>query len=1447
LHLGLAAVAYVPLLLTQPGWVSADTKTYFYLDPGRLLGDSWSMWDPKVGLGTVTHQRIGFLWPMAPFYWLTDVVGLPDWAAQRLWWGTIIFAAGAGVAYLVRILGWRGPGVTAAVFVYALSPFVLTLVARLSGILLPFSGLPWLLALGIQSTRHRDWRYPALFALTIATFGSVNLTALVLVALAPLLWIPYSVWGAREVPPRHALITTLKLGLLSLPVSAWWIAGLSVQSTNGIEILHYTETPKVVASTSVSFEVLRGLGYWFFYGGDRLGAWLEPSVSYTQWEPLLLVTYMVPILALCGAAAGRWRHRAFFVLLVPVGTALAVGAYPWGHNYPFGHVLQIFQGSDAGLALRSLPRAVPLVALGLAVLLGGGVGSVVRRWPRLRRPAGVGAVALALLALPPLWLGEFVPSNLRRKEEIPDYWREAGDYLDQRDDGTRVLVVPGSDFASYRWGNTVDPILPGLMSRPSVQRELAPYGSEASANLINEFDLRLQERTADPASVAAMARLMRAGDVLVVSDWQYERYKTPRPRNFWDFITRAPGLGEPTGFGPGNPNLTVPEVQLYDELYFLTDPSIPDPPEVAAFPVENPVPVVSAHPSSHPLLVAGDAMGLVDAAGAHLIDGSELIRYSAALDDEDIRAALRDDDAVLLLTDSNRKRGERWTTLWHNRGYTETADGGQLRDDLTDNRLPVFPDAGTDAQTVSVRRGRISAEATTYGNPISFTSEERPMLAVDGKPRSSWRTAAFSDGRGERLDLTMAEETTTDRVRLSQPPGAATRAITRVRLRFDDGDPLDVALTEESRKQPGQVINFGRRTFTKLSIEILADSAGYVPRYAGQTSLGLAEVEIGAVENLDNPALETVRLPTDLLDAAGADSLEHPLAVNLTRLRQDPTDPTRSDDETALVRMFELPTDRTFSVSGEARLSARTDAFMMDALLGRPHNAAVPWVRAGNEMAGSVSTPAAVFDGDPATSWSTVRSRPIDQWVEVALPQPTTIDHLPLTVVADGMHSVPTQVELWVDGVPQHRRIDIPPIIEDDRQNATADVDLPIPGGAVTGSRFRLKITKVHPKSTRDWNSGQRISQPAAIAEIGLPGPKVPALPDTFDSGCRSDLLTVNGQLFPVQITGSMADALASRPLTLTPCDPGVRDHGLTLPAGSAEITSDEGNDTGLNIDQLVLRSAAGGAASTSTDTLVQAGMAEDSSSSSVGSGHTPRVEVVHDGLNQVRVKVSGATPGQPFWLVLGQSFNSGWVAHMDGHSLPAGELVDGYANGWRIDPRTGSFEVQMEFEPQRRVNAALGVSALGTVLCLLLLIRRPRAVVLAASAAPAPFSASSAFQYSGELPTRRQAAVVALAAGLVGWMLAGPLVGVPLAVATALAARREEFRRWLLVGSVASLVIAAAYVEYISLVHSPLSSFDWPYEMRRPHPLGWLAVLLLVADVVVNRLWRPRARDGPQ
>ena len=61
-----AAIAYLPLLLTHWGELNADTKLYLYLDPTRLLRSAPNLWNQSWSGGTVTHQNIGYLWPMGP-------------------------------------------------------------------------------------------------------------------------------------------------------------------------------------------------------------------------------------------------------------------------------------------------------------------------------------------------------------------------------------------------------------------------------------------------------------------------------------------------------------------------------------------------------------------------------------------------------------------------------------------------------------------------------------------------------------------------------------------------------------------------------------------------------------------------------------------------------------------------------------------------------------------------------------------------------------------------------------------------------------------------------------------------------------------------------------------------------------------------------------------------------------------------------------------------------------------------------------------------------------------------------------------------------------------------------------------------------------------------------------------------------------------------------------
>ena len=359
----LALLAYVPVLLTKPGKVVADTKSYLYLDPGRLLERAASMWDPNIGMGTVTHQNIGYLFPMGPYYWVMHLAGVPAWVSQRLWLGSILFARRARRAVPAahpvgpRARRGRGDGAVHADAVHA----------RFRGAHL--GDPPAVGGVAVDARAHHprarapdrrgSWRYAAIFAIVVQIVGSVNATALVFAGIAPVLWIVYATITG-EVDWRRALAVTGRIALLTVLTSLWWIVGLWAQSGYGLNILKFTETLRVVSLSSLPTEVLRGLGYWFFYGIDRVGHWTDASVPYSQNVGLLVVSFAIPVLALLGGVCVSGVTATYFVVLTVVGVVVAVGANPYDDPSVVGGLFKSFaESSSFGLALRSTSRAVP--------------------------------------------------------------------------------------------------------------------------------------------------------------------------------------------------------------------------------------------------------------------------------------------------------------------------------------------------------------------------------------------------------------------------------------------------------------------------------------------------------------------------------------------------------------------------------------------------------------------------------------------------------------------------------------------------------------------------------------------------------------------------------------------------------------------------------------------------------------------------------------------------------------------------------------------------------------------------------------------------------------------------------------------------------------------------------------------------------------------------------
>ena len=433
---------------------------------------------------------------------------------------------------------------------------------------------------------------------------------------------------------------------------------------------------------------------------------------------------------------------------------------------------------------------------------------------------------------------------------------------------------------------------------------------------------------------------------------------------------------------------------------------------------------------------------------------------------------------------------------------------------------------------MAVHRGGIRADATSYGVRNELLPEHRPANAVDGDPGTAWRTAENDPTTGERLVLTFDDPARPGTVTLLQPSHRANRWITQVELRFDGGDPLVVDLDERSRQSPGQVVDLGDRRFRELSIEVRADSAGPQGRYGGLTSVGFAEVVIGdGARRLD----ELIRPPVDLLGRTHGGS-GHPLAFVLTRLRSAPTDVERLDEEPALARLLTIPEARRASLAGTARLSARAPSVVVDALLGVDPGAQ-PTATASSTLPALTARPAAVLDGDPSTAWTAAYGDQVGQWLAVRAPSPVVVERVGVVLRVDDQHSVPTRLGIEVDGAPVHTAAVTSDTTADASGTVRVDVELPSP---VEGSEIRVVVDEVAARETTDWGSRAIRTLPVSVAEIDLEELPAPAPEDRVATGCRDDLLHLDGDPIAVEVTGDRADALLGLPLEVRLCDDGV-------------------------------------------------------------------------------------------------------------------------------------------------------------------------------------------------------------------------------------------------------------------------------------------------------------------
>ena len=1202
----LAAIIYVPLLLTQPGQVGADTKTLPLPRPrpAARAGPA-SMWDPNIGLGTVTHQNIGYLWPIGPvLLGSPSALGVPDWVAQRLWLGIDpVPRRPRRPRPHAHAMGQEGPHVTAATFVYALTPYVLTPGG-------PALGDP--AALRRPAVADRPHRPGAAAAAAGAYPAAVRARRRhhrqrQRHRAAPGRPRPRSCGSSTRCasPARSGSATPLgavgRIGVLTVGCSLWWIAGLWAQGGYGIEILRYTETAETVATASLSLEVLRGLGYWFFYGERPARALDRAVASPTRSGLPLLVAHLPPPgpRPARRRPCARCRDRAFFVALLVVGAVRSPSAPTRGTTRR-----RPARRFKAFLAVRRRPgdaQPAPGRAAGRA-----GAGGVPRRRWSPRSPPSAPALGparsppasmvLAVLALPPLWRGQMVDAQPRPARGHP---RRTGSRppptSTRRDDGTRVLEVPGADFAVVPVGQhrrpgharphgpalrgpRADPLRLAAVGRPAQRPRPPPPGAARST----------------PGAVAPIARFMGVGDISrALRPHLRALQHAPAPAALGRCSRTAPGLGEPVGFGGTERNAPRPDAAAARRGR-AADPADAARPARGRRSSRSSDAEDRPHRADRPAGRAGrrrrgprrrwPSAGLVDRPRAASSTPAPSPTTRPASSEQ------LDDDAVLVLTDTNRRAGP---ALEHRAGEHRLHRAGRPGAARA-STPPTSASRSSPTPTTTPPRSPTSRAAcgprppptATRSRSPPRTTRSTPSTATPARPGAS---AASASATGETAPPHLPGPVTTDQLRSSRPSAACATA----------SSPRSSQLRRRRahhRRPRRQLPPRGPRPSRRPD------------RHASATQTFSHHRHHGHRDRPGQPAPLRRHQPGRLRRGRRGRPRRHPPGRRrrrppahrpARRRRRRRRSTTRSPSSSPAsgwpapwpsgpTPSRRWPAPSPCPTPATSRCSARSAC---PTRARRQRHRPGPRPARRRATAGSPPPPSrrlpgglanramTAIDGDPDTWYSPgfldQQGEYLDYTVRRAR-SPSTDWTSPCSTTA--ATRCPARLRLEVDGEAGPARSSCPTsTTRPSRTPATPSTSTLDRGGhrqAHRASSVADDPRRVREVETLDWFTDGRVVMPLGIVELGIDGLEAPPLPEQVDDTCRDDLVDVDGEPRP-----GVAPGHHRRPARRPADRPGRLRRRAARPARRRPrvLRTAPGADTGFDIDRLVLRSAAGG------------------------------------------------------------------------------------------------------------------------------------------------------------------------------------------------------------------------------------------------------------------------------
>ncbi|WP_396925913.1 alpha-(1-_3)-arabinofuranosyltransferase [Mycolicibacterium sp.] len=1388
-------VFLIALILTfaqSPGMISPDTKLDLTANPLRFLARAANLWNSDLPFGQAQNQAYGYLFPHGAFFLLGDTLGLPGWVTQRLWWALLLAAGFWGLLRVAEALGiGTRPSRIIAAVAFALSPRVLTTLGSISSETLPMMLAPWVLLPVILALRGGEGRSLRMLAgragLALALMGAVNAVATLTGC------VPAIIWWLCHRPNRVWLRFSAWWLLASALAVTWWVVALLLLGRISPPFLDFIESSGVTTQWASLTEMLRGTDSWTPFVSPNATA----AAELVTQPAMVLATTLVAAGGMAGLALRTMPARGRLITMLLIGVVLLGLGYSGGLGSPVAHQVQAFLDA-AGAPLRNVHKLEPVIrlplVLGLAHLLSRIPlpGSAPRPvWVRAfahpendkRVAVGIVVMAALMVATSMAWTGRLTPPGAFRA--IPDYWHQAADWLTEHNTGQpapgRVLVVPGAPFATQVWGNSHDEPLQVLGESPWGVRDSIPLTPPQTIRALDSVQ-RLFAAGRPSAGLADTLARQGISYVVVRNDLDPDKSRSARPLLVHRAIDGSPGLQKVAQFGePVGPGTLDG---------FISDSGLrPRYPAVEIYHVG-----AQGNPGA-PYLTDAGRMARIDGGPESLLRIDERRRL---LGQPPLGPMLLTSDAqraglpapVVTVTDTPVDRETDYGRVDDHSSAARAV--GDHRN--TFNRVPDYPVPGARPVHGAWTGGRLSAsssssDATALPNVAPASG---PAAAIDGDSATAWVSNSLQAAVGQWLQVDFDRPVTNATLTITPSATAVGAQVRRLQVstengtttvRFDEpGKPLTVALpygespwvriTAVGTDDGSSGVQFG---ITDLSVTQF-DASGFAHPVDIRHSVVVPGPPAGS-------SVAAWDLGSELLGRQGcADSPDgvH-CAASMSLAPEEPV---------TLSRTLTVP--NAIDVKPVVWVRARQGPHLAD-LIAQPDTVRS---RADADLIDVDGSAYAATDGDPRTSWtapqSVVQHRSAPT-LTVTLPKPTEVTGLVLTPSSSQLPTHPTMVAIDLGDGPQVRRLD----------------------GGTQSVALHPRLTDTVRISLLNWNDvidrtalGFDQLKPPGLAEVGVLGPdgKPVAAADaaanrtrTIEIPCgQGPIVAVSGRFVQTSVTTTVGALLDGEPVPARACDPTP----IALPAGTQELLISPGSAFVVDGAQL-----------------------SGPLANQITTAATTPADVTRWGADRRAINVSRAPT--PRVLVVPESVNPGWVAHLpDGVTLTP-VIVNGWQQGWVVPAgEQGTITVSFPSNRAYRIGLAVGLSLLP--LLLLLALVPPRRT-------PATWE-----------PARPWALTVLAGAGVLtaGALIAGvgglAVFGIAMALGYLLRRRDRVRDRVTLAASACGLIAAGAL-----LSRYPWRSVDG-YIGHSPwvQLLALVAVGALAASAVRRR--QPRTDENP-